>query len=90
MKTKMEKRCANKRTMLYSKNNVKFVKQNQCKTRKQDRGRCLKCLRWTTKPNYMSHKISVNNLVTIRKIKVTLMFNKPAYDGMCTLKLSKV
>ena len=38
----------------------------------------------------MSHKISVNNLVTMRKMKVTLMFNKPAYDGMCTLKLSKV
>ena len=90
MKIKMEKRCTNKRTMLYSKNNEKLVKQNQCKTRKQERRPCLKCSRWTTKPNYMSHKISDNNLVIIRKIKVTLMFNKAAYDGMCTLKLSKV
>ena len=38
----------------------------------------------------MSHKISDNNLVTIRKIKVTLMFNKPAYDRLCILELNKV
>ena len=50
----------------------------------------IKMFKVDNKPNYMSHKISDNNLVTIRKIKVTLMFNKAAYDGMCTLKLSKV
>ena len=30
----------------------------------------------------MSHKIFDNNLVAIRRNKVTLMFNKPAYVGM--------
>ena len=38
----------------------------------------------------MSHKIFDNNLVKIRKTKVTLKFNKPAYIGMCILELSKV
>ena len=31
----------------------------------------------------MSHKILDNDLVTIRKNKVTLMLNKPAYIEMC-------
>ena len=39
----------------------------------------LKC---TSKPNYMSHKIFDNNLVAIRKSKVSLKFDKPAYIGM--------
>ena len=30
------------------------------------------------------------NLVAIRKNKVTLTFNKPAYIGMCILELGKV
>ena len=47
----------------------------------------LKC---TSKPSYMSHKIFDNNLVTIRKSKLALKLNKPAYIGMCILKLSKV
>ena len=38
----------------------------------------------------MSHKIFDKNLVTIRKTKVALKFNKPAYIGMCILELSKV
>ena len=38
----------------------------------------------------MSHKIFDNNLVAIRKIKVTLKLNKPAHIGMCILELSKV
>ena len=38
----------------------------------------------------MLHKIFDNNLVTIRKSKVTIMFNKPAYVGMCILELSKI
>ena len=29
-------------------------------------------LQWTSKPSYMSHKIFDNNLVSIRKNKVTL------------------
>ena len=47
----------------------------------------LKC---TSKPSYMSHKIFHNNLVAIRKSKLALKLNKPAYFGMCTLELSKV
>ena len=38
----------------------------------------------------MSYKIFENALVAIRKNKVTLTFNKPAYNGMCILELSKV
>ena len=38
----------------------------------------------------MSHKILDNNLVVIRKIKVPLKPNKPAYIGMFILELSKV
>ena len=45
----------------------------------------LKC---TSKPSYMSHKIFDNNLVAIRKSKLALNLNKPAYIGMCTLELS--
>ena len=38
----------------------------------------------------MSHKIFDNNLVAIRKSKVALKLNKPAYTGMCILKLIKI
>ena len=48
------------------------------------------CLRWTSKPSYMPHKIFDNDLVAIRKNKVTLTLNKPAYNGICILELSKV
>ena len=44
-------------------------------------------LRWTCKPRYMSHKIFENDLVAIRKNKVTLTFNKSAYIGLCILEL---
>ena len=47
----------------------------------------LKC---TSKPSYMSHKICDNNLVEIRKSKLALKLNQPAYIGMCILELSKV
>ena len=36
-------------------------------------------LKWTSKPSYMSQKILDNNLVAIRKRKVKLALNKPAY-----------
>ena len=39
---------------------------------------------------YMSHKISENDLVAIRKSKVTLTLNKPPFIGMCILQLSKI
>ena len=38
----------------------------------------------------MSHKIFDNNLVAIRKSKVSLKLNRPAYIGMCIVVLSKV
>ena len=38
----------------------------------------------------LSHKIFDNDLVAIRKNKVTLTLNKPTYIGMCILGLSKV
>ena len=34
-------------------------------------------LKWTSKPSYMSHKKFHNDLVVIRKNKVTLTLNKP-------------
>ena len=58
--------------------NIKLVRNN-----KDD-------LKWKFKPSYMSHKIFDNDLVAIRKNKVTLTLNKPAYIGMCILELSKV
>ena len=47
-------------------------------------------LKWTSKLSYMSHKVFDNDLVAIRKNKVTLTLNKPTYIGICILKLSKV
>ena len=38
-------------------------------------------LKWTSKPSYMSHKIFDNDLMAIRKNKVTLALSKPAYVG---------
>ena len=38
----------------------------------------------------MSQKIFYNDLITIRKSKVTLTLNKPVYVRMCILDLSKV
>ena len=47
----------------------------------------LKC---TSKPRYMPRKIFDNNLIPIRKSKVSSKLNKSAYIGICILKLSKV
>ena len=38
----------------------------------------------------MSHKIFDNDLVAIRKKKVTLTLNKPAYIAMSILELNKI
>ena len=38
----------------------------------------------------MSQKVLENDLLAIRKSKVTLKLNKPSYVGMCILHLSKV
>ena len=47
----------------------------------------LKC---TSKPSYISHRISDNNMVVIHKSKLALKLNKSAYIGMCILELGKV
>ena len=47
-------------------------------------------LKWKSKPSYMSQKLFDIDLVVIRKSKVTLMLNKPAYVGTRILDLSKV
>ena len=47
-------------------------------------------LKWTSKPNYTSQKIFDNDLVAIRKDKVTLMLIRSAYVGMKILGLCKI
>ena len=47
-------------------------------------------LKWISKPSCMSHKIFDNDLVSIRKKKITLTLNKPACITMSILELSKV
>ena len=47
-------------------------------------------LKWTSKPNCMSQKLFDNDLVAIRKSKVTLTLNKSEYVGMCIFDLGKV
>ena len=48
------------------------------------------CLKWTSKPGYISNKTLDNDLVMLSKSKVTLTLNKPAYVGTCTLDVNKV
>ena len=45
-------------------------------------------LKRTSKQSYMSYKIFDNNLVAIRKSKLALKLNKPAYIRVCILDLS--
>ena len=45
-------------------------------------------LKRTSKQRYMSYKIFDNNLVAIRKSKLALKLNKPAYIRVCILDLS--
>ena len=47
-------------------------------------------LKWASKPSYMSHKISNNDLIAIRKNKVTLPLQKPGYIGIYIFELSKI
>ena len=47
-------------------------------------------LKWTSKPSCISHIILGNDLVVIRKSKVTLTLNKPGNVGRCISDLSKV
>ena len=48
------------------------------------------CLKWTSKPGYISNKTLDNDLVMLSKSKVTLTLDKPAYVGTCTLDVNKV
>ena len=48
------------------------------------------CLKWTSKPGYISNKTLDNDLVMLSKSKVTLTLNKPVYVGTCTLDVNKV
>ena len=41
------------------------------------------------KPNFKSHKIFTENLVSVHMKKTSLTMNKPVYLGMCILDLSK-
>ena len=47
-------------------------------------------LKLTSNSNCVSYKIFENDLVAIRKNKVTWAFNKPAYIWICILEWSKV
>ena len=42
-------------------------------------------LKWQSKSSYMSHRIFDNDLVAIRKNKVTLALSKPAHIRICIL-----
>ena len=47
-------------------------------------------LKLTLKSSYMSQKVFDDDLVAIRKNKVTLTLNKPEYVGICILDLYNV
>ena len=69
----MEKRMENLRNRI----NLKLVSKKR------------NYLKWTSKPNYISHKI-FDELVVIHRNKLTLTLKKTACTGMCILELSKV
>ena len=48
------------------------------------------CLKWNSKSSSGPQKIFDNDVVAIRKSKVTLTLHKPAYLRKCILHLSKV
>ena len=86
MVTKMEKLYKLMNNAVYGKTMESFRNRIDVKlvSNKKD------YLKWISKPSYMSHKIFDNDLVAIRKNKVTLTLNKLAYVGMCILELRKV
>ena len=44
-----------------------------------------KLMKLTSKPTFVTGKIFKEKLVTVHKIKETLILNRPAYVGMCIL-----
>ena len=71
---------------VYGKNG-KLKKLNQCNICKQPKMLFNKI---DIQTRYLLHKVFDNDLVTIRKTKVTLTLNKLAYIELCILELSKV
>ena len=47
-------------------------------------------LKFASETSYISHKVLNNNLVVMRKCKITLTLNKAEYLGLCILDLNKV
>ena len=71
---------------VYGKNG-KLKKLNQCNICKQPKMLFNKI---DIQTRYLLHKVFDNDLVTIRKTKVTLTLNKLAYIELCILELSIV
>ena len=46
-------------------------------------------LKYTSRPNYITHKIFGKDYVAINEIKPVLMLNKPIHVGSTVLELSK-
>ena len=47
-------------------------------------------MKWTWKPIFIRRQNFDNNLIAIRKINAPLTLNKPVYDKMCMVELSRV
>ena len=47
------------------------------------------CLKYTNRPNHITHKIFGKKYAGIHEIKPVLMLNKPIYVGYTVLELSK-
>ena len=57
--------------------NVRFVNNNK------------DFLKYTSRPNYVTHKLFNKNFAAIHEIKPVLILNKPIYVGFTVLDLSK-
>ena len=77
--TKIKRRQINLKKNLYTEKAIETLK---IRIDVKILGNKKQYVKGTSRPIYMSHKIFDNNLVAIRRNKVTLMFIKPAYVGM--------
>ena len=77
METKMEKCYKFKNNVVHGKTmeNLMNIIDAKLVNNKKD------YLKETSKPSYISHKILDNDFVAVRKSKVTLTLNKPAYGN---------
>ena len=46
-------------------------------------------IKYTSKPNYVTHKLFNKNFAAVHEIKPVLVLNKPIYVGFTVLDLSK-